>query len=227
MKSYKLKATLVIGIIFVSALPVAYAQDTNPALDPMNLNYTPPSADCANGDCVTAPGTDSTFVPTNPALDPMNFDYTPSSADCANGNCVTAPQGTVNTVSNTGMTNTVTNTGITNTVTNTGTFTLHSPLDPKVTSIGGLVQTFIDVISYILILFAVLMLVYTGLQYILAQGNSEKIKELHGKLLWIVVGVAIVIGARVIIEVVINTLSATHVINNSTLNQVQNAAAGK
>ena len=107
------------------------------------------------------------------------------------------------------------------------TFTLQSPLDPKVTSIGGLVQTFIDVISYILILFAVLMLVYTGLQYILAQGNSERIKELHKKLLWIVVGVAIVIGARVIIEVVINTLSAAHVINSSTFNQVQSAATGK
>jgi|GEM_PF-4396365 hypothetical protein len=109
---------------------------------------------------------------------------------------------------------------------NSGTFTLHSPLDPKITSVGGLVQTFIDVISYILILFGILALMWTGLQYVLAQGNSDRIKELHKTLLAIVIGIAIVIGARVIVQVVINTLKATNVINSSTLNQVQNAATG-
>jgi uncharacterized protein involved in response to NO len=67
---------------------------------------------------------------------------------------------------------------------------------------------------------------WTGLQYVLAQGNSDRIKELHKTLLAIVIGIAIVIGARVIVQVVINTLKATNVINSSTLNQVQNAATG-
>jgi len=89
-----------------------------------------------------------------------------------------------------------------------------------------LVQTIIDVISYILVLFGILALVWTGLQYVLAQGNSDRIKELHKTLLAIVIGIAIVIGARVIVQVVINTLKATNVINSSTLNQVQNAATG-
>jgi len=109
---------------------------------------------------------------------------------------------------------------------NTKTFTLHSPLDPKITSVGGLVQTIIDVISYILVLFGILALVWTGLQYVLAQGNSDRIKELHKTLLAIVIGIAIVISARVIVQVVINTLKAANVVNSSTLNQVQNAAAG-
>ncbi len=110
---------------------------------------------------------------------------------------------------------------------NTGTFTLQNPLGSKVTSLAGLVQTFVDVVSYILILFAILMLVWTGLQYILAQGNSDRIKELHKQLLWIVIGVAIVISARVIVDVVINTLKVANVINPSTLQQVQNAAHGQ
>lgn len=109
---------------------------------------------------------------------------------------------------------------------NTKTFYLHSPLDPHITSVGGLVQTVIDVVSYILVLFGILALVWTGLQYVLAQGNSDRIKELHKTLLAIVIGIAIVIGARVIVQVVINTLQAANVINSSTFNQVHNAATG-
>jgi len=213
MKSYKLKATLVIGIIFVSALPVAFAQDNAVP----NQVTSPYSASDLNGAGVLAP--------TAPIYQ-LGSGSTDNNS-CANGNCVLAPSNS-SSQSNPGNSSSQSNPGNSSSQSNPGgTFTLKSPLDPKVTSIGGLVQTFIDVISYILILFAVLMLVYTGLQYILAQGNSEKIKELHGKLLWIVVGVAIVIGARVIIEVVINTLSAAHVINSSTFNQVQSAATGK
>jgi heme/copper-type cytochrome/quinol oxidase subunit 2 len=111
-------------------------------------------------------------------------------------------------------------------VQNSTPFTLQNPLGSNVTSLAGLIQTFVDLVSYILILFAVLMLVYTGLQYILAQGNSERIKELHKQLLWIVIGAAIVIGARLIVDIVINTLQAANVVNSSTLQSVKNAASG-
>jgi hypothetical protein len=174
MKSYIFKATLIIGIVFISVLPIVYAQDAN------------------GNNAVT------TYVPT------------------AN-NAVTTPVPTAN--------NAVT-TPVPGASNNTGTFTLHNPLDPKITSVGGLVQTIIDVISYILVLFGILALVWTGLQYVLAQGNSERIKELHKTLLAIVIGIAIVIGAPVIVQVVINTLKAANVVNSSTFNQVQNAAAG-
>lgn len=91
----------------------------------------------------------------------------------------------------------------------TETFTLSNPL--KVDSVAGLVQNFVTIFSYVVIIIAVLLLVWVGLQFILARGDSGKMKELKEWLFWIVIGVAIVIGARIIVEVVINTLSASGV----------------
>lgn len=103
-----------------------------------------------------------------------------------------------------------------------GTFTLSNPL--KVDSIGGLVQNFVEIFSYIAILFAVLALIYVGLRFILARGDPTKMNELKEWLLWIVVGVAVVIGARIIIQVVINTLSASGVVDQRTVQSFQKAA---
>lgn len=105
----------------------------------------------------------------------------------------------------------------------TVTFTLQNPL--KVNSIGELVKNFVEIFSYIVILIAVVMLIYVGFQYIVAsaKGDSGTIKELHSWLLWIVVGVAIVIGARVIVQVVINTISATGTVSPNVIQSANNA----
>lgn len=103
-----------------------------------------------------------------------------------------------------------------------GSATLANPL--KVDSIGSLVSSFADIIAYVLVLFAVLVLIYTGLQFILAQGNPGKLSELRTRLLAVVIGIAIVIGARVIVWVVINTLQASGVVSSSTLQSARNAA---
>jgi len=108
----------------------------------------------------------------------------------------------------------------------TTTFTLQNPL--KVNSIGGLVQNFVEIFSYIVILLGVLVLIYVGFEYILAsaQGNSAKIKELHMWLLWVVVGIAIVLAARVMVDIVINTISATGAISPGVIQSAHNASAG-
>jgi len=102
-------------------------------------------------------------------------------------------------------------------------FTLQNPL--KVDSIGGLVKNFVEIFSYIAILFAVLVLIYIGFQYVIysAQGNSGKIKELHSWLLWTAVGVAVVIGARVIVEIIINTLGLTGTVSPGVIDSAKNA----
>ena len=104
-----------------------------------------------------------------------------------------------------------------------GIFTLSNPL--KVNSIGELLHSLVQVFTYLVILFAVIMFVYLGFQYVAfaAQGNSGKIGELHTKFMWLVAGVAIVIGARVIIEVIINTLSATGTVSPDVIQSAQNA----
>ncbi len=107
-----------------------------------------------------------------------------------------------------------------------GIFTLQNPLKADINSIGDLIQAFIDIVTYLLIIFAVLMFIYVGFLYIksAAEGNASKIKDLHTQLMWLVVGVAIVIGARVIVQVVINTISATGTINPSVIESANRAA---
>jgi hypothetical protein len=104
------------------------------------------------------------------------------------------------------------------------TFTLKNPL--KVDSVGGLVQNFVEIFSYIVILFAVLAIIWVGFQFIIARGNATRMSELKDWLLWIVVGVAVVIGARIIIQVVINTLAATGTVDERTIQSVQKANSG-
>jgi hypothetical protein len=103
-----------------------------------------------------------------------------------------------------------------------GTFTLQNPLS-KFDSIGAIVEGFVEIFSYIVILFAVLMLIWTGLQYTTAQGKPERLTALNKQLGMIVIGVAIVIGARIIITVVINTLEATKLVNTNVIQSARNA----
>lgn len=110
--------------------------------------------------------------------------------------------------------------GITNNT--NGTFTLSNPL--KVNSIGDLIQNFVEIFSYLVILLAVLALIYVGFLYIVSQGKPEKRKELNNWLFYIVIGVAVVISARLIVNVVINTLSATGTVNPNVIQSAKNAA---
>ena len=105
--------------------------------------------------------------------------------------------------------------------TNPTTFTLSNPL--QVNSVGALVESAAEIFSFIVIIFAVIALVWVGLQYILAQGKPERLKELSRDLLGIVIGVAIVIGARVLITIVINTLSASGTVSSGVINSANNA----
>ncbi len=108
--------------------------------------------------------------------------------------------------------------------TTSSTFTLKNPL--KVDSVGGLISNFVEIFSYVVILFAVLALIWVGLQFILVRGDVTKMKELKEWLLYIVVGVAVIIGASIIIRVVISTLSATGIVDQGVINSTNNALGG-
>ena len=103
--------------------------------------------------------------------------------------------------------------------------TLSNPL--KVDSIGEAVNVGIDIFTYIAVLVGVLMLIWTGFQFVLAQGNAAKIKDLKSWLLYIVIGIALIIGARIIIQVVLTTLESTGAVNTEVINSANNALQGK
>lgn len=100
-------------------------------------------------------------------------------------------------------------------------FSIQNPL--KVDSLGGLIEAFVEIFTYLVVILAVLSLVYVGLRYILARGNPEEMKKMSSWLLYIVIGVAIVIGARILVGVVINTLEATGVVDRGIIQSAQNA----
>ena len=101
------------------------------------------------------------------------------------------------------------------------TFTIQNPL--KVNSVGDFIQSGVTIFTYVVILAAVLAFVWVGFQYILARGNPGRMKELSSWLLAIVIGVAIVIGARLLIQLVINTLSASGVVSSGVIQSATNA----
>ena len=101
--------------------------------------------------------------------------------------------------------------------------TLVNPLDSKVKSIGDLVQSGLQVFTYIAVLIGVFMLVVVGLKYILARGKPEEMKKASQWLLYIVIGVAIVIGSKIAVSIVINTMSASGVINPNVIQSAEDA----
>jgi hypothetical protein len=108
------------------------------------------------------------------------------------------------------------NPSTTNTPANT-VFYIQNPLNSRFNSIGGIVQGALEIFSYVVVLFAVLMIIYVGLQFVLAQGKPERLKELKDWLLWIVIGVAVVIGARIIVYFVINKKNANQNVNTGII----------
>ncbi len=119
------------------------------------------------------------------------------------------PSGTPNTVINTGN----------NAPTNV--FYLQNPL--KFNTVGGIVGGFLDIFMYIAVLAGVLLLIWVGFQFVLSQGNADKMKELKSWLLWIIVGLALIISARILVRIVINTLERANVVDQSVINNANNA----
>lgn len=104
---------------------------------------------------------------------------------------------------------------------------LTNPLSDKFNSVGGLIQGFVVILSYLAVLAAVVIIIWIGFQFVLARGNPQRMNELKGWLFWVIIGVAVVIGARIIIQVVINTLAATGTVDQKVIQSAQNAVLNK
>lgn len=82
--------------------------------------------------------------------------------------------------------------------------TIQNPL--RVDSIEEVILLVVDLAIYVGVAFAVLVLIFIGFKFVLAQGNPDKLKEAKMWFLWTVVGLAILISSKVIVEIVKNTL---------------------
>ena len=102
-------------------------------------------------------------------------------------------------------------------------FFLQNPLSPSFSTVGGLVDGVMVIVAYVAVLVGVIMLIWTGVQFVLAQGKPERLRELKRQMLWIAIGLALVIGARIIVGIVINTLEASKAVNQPVLDSAKNA----
>jgi len=87
-----------------------------------------------------------------------------------------------------------------------GSNSLVNPL--KADSIEGLFLAIIDIILVFAVPIIVLFIMYAGFLYVTARGNPDSIKTANSALLWAVVGGVIILGARVILEIIKGTVSA-------------------
>ncbi len=74
----------------------------------------------------------------------------------------------------------------------------------KAQTLIQLIENVVDIIMQIGIVAAVAAIIYAGFLYVTAQGSEEKVKKAHSIFLWTIVGVAIILGAKVLVEVVGN-----------------------
>jgi hypothetical protein len=82
---------------------------------------------------------------------------------------------------------------------------LTNPL--KVATLDALIT---EILGYAIMLggiFLTLMLVYVGFQFVMAQGNPEKVTAAKSMLLWTAIGGMLLLGAQAIALVITNTVS--------------------
>jgi Type IV secretion system pilin len=115
-----------------------------------------------------------------------------------------------------------TQTGQTGTYDGGAVVSLKNPLS-GVNSVSDIVLKFMQIVSYLAVIFGVIMIMWVGLQLVLAQGKPEEIKKRSGELLWVVVGIGVILGARVLVSVVINTLQSTGAVNSSIIQNAKTA----
>ncbi len=85
-----------------------------------------------------------------------------------------------------------------------GSRTIQNPL--KVGSISEFVSALLKAVIAIGIPIAILFIVLAGFKFIAAQGSPDKLSEARSNFLWVVIGIAIFIGASALAELVMATL---------------------
>jgi hypothetical protein len=83
---------------------------------------------------------------------------------------------------------------------------LQNPL--KVDTIEGAVKYFVNVLIKIAIPFIVVFFIWSGLKFILAQGNPEKIKEAKHMFWYTIIGTLLILGAWTITNAIIGTVNS-------------------
>ena len=96
---------------------------------------------------------------------------------------------------------------------NTNPVKLTNPL--KVGDIQALLLSIVDLAIFIGAIFAIFMFFWVGFKFVMARGNENELKKAKEMFLYIVIGTAILISSKVIVEVVKNTFIASGLVDKN------------
>jgi hypothetical protein len=94
---------------------------------------------------------------------------------------------------------------------------LQNPL--QVNNVQELLAKVVDYAIFLGLIFATLMFVFIGFKFIMAQGDSKAISEARSWFLWAVIGTALLISARIIVDVVKNTSISAGLVDPKVFNK--------
>lgn len=88
-------------------------------------------------------------------------------------------------------------------------FQLTNPLNlPDDATLLDLVAKLIDGAMLIAIPVIVILIIYTGFKFVIARGNEKEIGEAKQMFFYVIIGTAIILGAKLIVSLIQNTISA-------------------
>ncbi len=84
---------------------------------------------------------------------------------------------------------------------------LCNPLESNITSFGGLFEKILsDIIIPVSVMIGIAFIVWAGFGLVSASGNDQKLAVAKKRLLYTIIGVAIVVGAEIILDLLLNTV---------------------
>jgi hypothetical protein len=87
---------------------------------------------------------------------------------------------------------------------------LRNPLQAN--NIEKLLFSVVDIMIFIGVIVAVFVFIYIGFKFVMAQGNDEALKDAKRWFMYAVIGTAILIGSKLIVSVIENTLTSAGVV---------------
>ncbi|MBI2109339.1 MAG: hypothetical protein HYT93_04190 [Parcubacteria group bacterium] len=81
---------------------------------------------------------------------------------------------------------------------------LENPI--KFKTLGQLVTAIIDIIIQIAVPIAALFLIYSGYLFVSARGSDDDLKKAKSIFLWTLVGIAVLLGAKVLASIIQGTI---------------------
>ena len=82
---------------------------------------------------------------------------------------------------------------------------LKNPIDAK--TFQELVEAILEIVVTIGTPIAILAIIYCGFLFVSAQGKPEKLKDARTALLWTIVGVVVLLGAKLLATVIAGTIT--------------------